>query len=163
MTRISEILAAMIACPGNTPHDIEHLLKVWGFARTIGELEGLPAKEQRHLEIAAIVHDIACPTLRKRTGSCNGKLQERKGAPMAEAFLESCGVDADDIAAVSFLVAHHHTLEGVDRLTWQILLEADYLVNAGESHYSEANIRRFAETICRTSVGRALLTAIYHV
>jgi hypothetical protein len=34
---------------------------------------------------------------------------------------------------VAFLVGHHHTFTGVDGIDWQILLEADYLVNASES------------------------------
>ena len=32
-------------------------------------------------------------------------------------------------------MTHHHTYTGVDGIDYQILLEADYLVNADESHY----------------------------
>jgi len=64
---------------------------------------------------------------------------------------------------VCFLVAHHHTFTGVDGLDWQILLEADYLVNANESGYSEDNIRHFADSLCKTRSGRELFTSIYHV
>ena len=163
MMTIPEILSRMIAFPGNTVHDIEHLLKVWGYARTIGALEGLDAHTQRVLEIAAIVHDIACPALRERTGACNGKLQEQEGAPMAAAFLKDVGLPPADIDRVCFLVGHHHTFAGVDDIDWQILLEADYLVNASESGYSKENIRHFAESLCRTASGRSLFRAIYHV
>ncbi len=37
---------------------INHLVKVYGFAKTIGELEGLDEKTQKILEITAIIHDI---------------------------------------------------------------------------------------------------------
>ena len=163
MMTVSEILARMIAYPGNTRHDIEHLLKVWGYARLIGQREGLDDHALYVLEVAAVVHGIACPALRERTGSCPGKLQEAEGAPMAAAFLRDTGMAPADIDRVCFLVGHHHTFTGVDGLDWQILLEADYLVNAGESGYSEDNIRNFAEKLCRTRSGRELFTSIYHV
>ena len=163
MMTISEILARMIACSGNTRHDIEHLLKVWGYARLIGKLEGLDDHTQSILEISAIVHDIACPGLRERTGSCPGKLQEAEGPALAAAFLENTGLAQADIDRICFLVGHHHSFTGVDGLDWQILLEADYLVNANESGYSEDNIRSFAEKLCKTRAGRALFTSIYHV
>ena len=41
--------------------DVRHFLKVYAYAQTIGLLEGLDEKTQDTLEIAAIVHDIACP------------------------------------------------------------------------------------------------------
>ena len=84
---VSEILARMIGWPGNTRHDVEHLLKVWGYARTIGQLESQDDQSQRVLEIAAIVHDIACPMLRETTGSCPGKRQEEAGPALAAADL----------------------------------------------------------------------------
>ena len=37
---------------------INHLVKVYGFAKTIGELEGLDEKTQKILEITAIIHNI---------------------------------------------------------------------------------------------------------
>ena len=163
MIPISEIMARMIAWPGNTRHDIEHLVKVWAYARTIGQREGLDEAALYALEAAAIVHDIACPALRERTGSCNGKLQEQEGAPMAAAFLEELGLEPQIVERVRFLVAHHHTFTGVDGLDWQILLEADYLVNANESGYSDEAIRNFAHNICKTAAGRELFAAIYHV
>ena len=163
MTPVAEIMARMIDYPGNTRHDIEHLVKVWSYARTIGQLEGLDARALYVLEVAAIVHDIACPALRQRTGSCNGKLQEREGAPMAAAFLEPFGLPREDLERVCFLVGHHHTFAGVDGPDWQILLEADYLVNAGESGYTDDAIRNFADNLCKTPSGRALFTSIYHV
>ena len=163
MMNVSEILARMIGWPGNTRHDVEHLLKVWGYARTIGQLESLDDQSQRVLEIAAIVHDIACPMLRETTGSCPGKRQEEAGPALAAAFLEGTGMPQADIDRICFLVGHHHTFTDIDGPDWQILLEADYLVNAGESGYSTDNIRRFADTLCKTPSGRALFRSIYHV
>ena len=46
-------------------HDVAHFMKVWGFARTIGQLEGLDQQTQQTLEYTAVVHDIACPLCRE--------------------------------------------------------------------------------------------------
>lgn len=37
---IAQILSKMIAASNGNIHDIDHLLRVWAYARTIGELRG---------------------------------------------------------------------------------------------------------------------------
>ena len=66
----------MIAFSDGNFHDIDHLIRVWTYAKTIGELEGLDANKQNILEVAAITHDIACPLSREKYGNTNGKHQE---------------------------------------------------------------------------------------
>ena len=61
---ISQIMEKMIAFSNGSLHDINHLMCVWTYAKTIGELEGLDRRTQETLEIAAITHDIACPLWR---------------------------------------------------------------------------------------------------
>ena len=161
MMTIAEILDRMIASPGSTVHDIEHLLKVWGYARTIGQLEGLDDRTQEILEAAALLHDIACPLCREKYGNTNGKYQEKEGMPLAEAFLKDCGLSPEDNARIVYLVGHHHTLEDIQGMDYQILIEADYIVNAEESHYSIENIRHFREQIFRTESGKTILDSIY--
>ena len=39
--KITEILKKMITFSNGNIHDIDHLIKVWTYAKTIGELEGL--------------------------------------------------------------------------------------------------------------------------
>ena len=47
---IAQILSKMIAASNGNIHDIDHLLRVWAYARTIGELEGLDAEIAAHTE-----------------------------------------------------------------------------------------------------------------
>lgn len=63
---------------GGNLHDINHLICVWTYAKTIGELEGLEQETQTTLEIAAITHDIACPLCRRKYGNTIGKHRRRK-------------------------------------------------------------------------------------
>ena len=142
-------------------HDIDHFLKVWAMAKTIGELEGLDSHTQKVLELTAVVHDIACPLCREKYGNTNGSNQELESPPLVETFFEGLPVDPADLSRISFLVAHHHTDTGVDGLDYQILLEADFLVNAGESGYSRAVIEKFRQRVFRTKSGIRLLDSMY--
>ena len=158
---IAELTAKMIVASEGNLRDISHFLKVYAYAKTIGELEGLDRETQETLETAALLHDIACPLCRRKYGNTNGKYQEREGAPMAREFLRGAGVPEARAERVAYLVGHHHTPGGVDGPDYQILLEADYLVNADKNGCPAKNIRHTLENVFRTKSGSDLLRAIY--
>ncbi|MCI2062653.1 MAG: HD domain-containing protein [Eubacteriaceae bacterium] len=160
---VSEIILKMIDYSAGNVHDISHFLKVHAYAKVIGECEGLSSDSLEILEIAAVVHDIACPLCREKYGYTNGKYQEREGEALAEEFLREAGLSEKVISRVVYLVGHHHTFTDVDGLDHRILLEADYLVNADESGYSQANIRHTLEYVYRTRTGTALLKSVYGI
>jgi len=160
---IAEILRKMIAFSDGNLHDIDHLVRVWTYARTIGELEGLDARTQRTLEIAAIVHDIACPLCREKYGNTNGRYQELEGAPMAREFLADAGLEPEEADRVAYLVGNHPTLRDIDGADYQILIEADYIASAAENGWSAGNIANFAENMCKTAAGRSLIKAVFGV
>ena len=83
---ISQIMEKMIAFSNGNLHDMNHLMCVWTYAKTIGELEGLDRRTQETLEIAAITHDIACPLCREKYGNTNGKRQEEEGGPLVRSL-----------------------------------------------------------------------------
>jgi len=158
---ISAAIERMIAFYEGNLHDIDHFLKVWAMAKTIGEQEKLDRKTQQTLELAAVVHDIACPLCRKKYGNTNGENQERESAPLVTAFFADLAVPGLDVERITWLAAHHHTYTNVDRLDHRILLEADFLVNAGESGYSREVIKSAQTRIFRTATGIRLLNEIY--
>ena len=140
---------------------INHFLKVWAFAKTIGEQEGLDDQTQLTLELAAVVHDIACPLCRQKYGNANGKYQELESPPLVEDFFAGMPVERDMAERISWLVAHHHTYTHVDGLDYQILLEADFLVNADEGGLARAAIENMRQSVFRTGAGVRLLDSIY--
>ena len=160
-TGTEEIIVKMIEYSDGNLHDINHFMKVYGYARTIGTCEGLSGAEQKTLEIAAVLHDIACPLCRSRYGNTDGKRQEEEGILLARDFLQPLQLPEEMKERVAWLVGHHHTLTGIEGADYQILIEADYLVNADESGYSRENIRNMCEKVFRTGTGKALLNAIY--
>ena len=160
---VSQIMEKMIAFSDGNIHDIDHLIRVWSYAKTIGELEGLDSDTQVILEIAAITHDIACPLCREKYGNTNGKHQEEEGELMVRSFLADTELKPEQIDRVAFLVGHHHTLMGIDALDWQILVEADYLANASENGYSTQNIQSFIRRIGKTESGKKLIRDVFHI
>ena len=151
----------MIAFYRGNIHDIDHFLKVWAMAKTIGELEVLDKHAQEVLELAAVVHDIACPLCRQKYGNANGKYQELESPPLVEDFFAGMPVERDMAERISWLVAHHHTYTHVDGLDYQILLEADFLVNADEGGFVRAAIENMRQSVFRTGAGIRLLDSIY--
>ena len=58
---ISEIMQKMIAFSNGNRHDINHLLKVWGYAKTIGDAEKLDQ----------LLHSDVTPASRRSMGLRN--------------------------------------------------------------------------------------------
>ena len=158
---ISQIMEKMIAFSDGNIHDIDHLIRVWTYSKTIGELEGLDAQTQFVLEVAAITHDIACPLCREKYGNTNGKLQEQEGAIMVRDFLSDTGMSEEQIKRVAFLVGHHHTFTDIDGIDYQILVEADYIANATENGYSRQNVVNFMQKIMKTESGKRILKSVF--
>lgn len=155
--RHGRLIEAMMELYRGDAKRIQHFLKVWGFARTIGAGEGLDERTRFIPETAAIVHDIGIHTCEEKFGNCAGKLQELEGAPLAEKLLTQLGYEQEVIDRVSWLVGHHHTYSDVTDIDHQILLEADFLVNSFEDAMEIEQIRRFRDAVFRTRTGTRLL------
>ena len=151
----------MIAFYRGNIHDIDHFLKVWAMAKKIGELEVLDKHAQEVLELAAVVHDIACPLCREKYGNTSGKHQEEESAPLVAEFFKDVPAGELDVERITWLVTHHHTYTNVEGMDYQILLEADFLVNAGESEYSKQAIENFCRKVFRTEAGTHLLKSMF--
>ena len=158
---VNDMMIKMIQESNKNTHDIAHFLKVYTYAKLIGEKEGLDETTQKTLEIAAIIHDIACPLCREKYGNTNGKYQEKEGIALAEKFLKEVEVEGQMKERIVYLVSHHHTYTSVDGADYQILLEADFLVNADESKMTVDAIQGARERFFKTKSGIALLNSIY--
>lgn len=158
---INNVLAKMITYSDGNKHDIAHFLKVYTYARMIGEMENLSERQQETLEIAAVIHDIACPVCRKKYDNTNGSNQEKESPELVEDFLKDIEIDPEMKSRINYLVSHHHTYTNVDGIDYRILLEADFLVNADESEMSEKAILTARKRVFATNTGKNLLTSIY--
>lgn len=160
--QLSALFDAMTAYYTGDQRRINHFIKVHAYARQIALHEGLSAEAQFTLEAAALTHDIGIREAERLYGECGGKLQERLGPPEAARMLTDLGFDAAVIDRVCFLIAHHHTLQGVDSIDWQILLEADFLVNMIEDNLSANAIAQTKALIFRSPYAITLLERLHH-
>ena len=91
------------------------------------------------------------------------KLQETMGAPMARDFLADTGMAEEQIERVAYLVGHHHTLDSIDGLDYQILIEADFIVNACEKGWGGEKVKYFRDTVMTTAAGKRIVEAVFGV
>ena len=143
------------------PMRIHHFIKVHRFAQMIGRMEKLDEHTQFVVECAALVHDIGIRPALEKYGSSNGKLQEQEGPAYARAMLEQLDISSEDIHRICYLVAHHHTYTNIDGIDYQILVEADFLVNLYEDAVSPEGIRRAYDAVFRTESGRRLCREMF--
>lgn len=143
------------------PKRIQHLMKVHRFAQLIGRMEHLDPHTQFLTECAALVHDIGIRPAEEKYGRCTGKLQEQEGPSYARRMLEELGLDAADTERICYLVGHHHTYTNIDGPDYQILVEADFLVNFYEDGLDAAAVRSALETVFRTRAGKELCRISY--
>ncbi|MCD7836347.1 MAG: HD domain-containing protein [Lachnospiraceae bacterium] len=158
---IEAIMREAVKYDNNDIRRINHFLKVYTYAKMIGEGEKLQPDEQYILETAAILHDIGIHESERKYNSCAGSYQEIEGPGIAGDILTGLGVDERIIDRVRFLVGHHHTYAGVDGKDYQILIEADFFVNADEDKMSLDAVKNFYDKIFRTETGKKLFSDMY--
>ncbi|MGN1130844.1 MAG: HD domain-containing protein [Ruminococcus sp.] len=163
MLKINDTINAMITYFKGDVKRIQHFLKVYAVARTIGINEKLPEDVQYLLEVAAITHDIGIKVSEEKFGSSAGAYQEQEGPAEAEKLLSEIGYEEDFIDKVCFLIAHHHTYKGIDNAPYRILVEADFLVNIYEEHISMELAKNVKEKIFRTESGIKMFEDMYDI
>lgn len=159
----NRLLDAMIAYDAADPKRIQHFLKVYQFAKLIGEEEGLDERTQHILETAAIVHDIGIRPAEAKYGSCEGPLQEKEGEPEAERLLTQLGYEPEVTQRVAYLVGHHHTYSMIDGLDYRILVEADFLVNLYEDNAPMEAVKAAYEKMFVTDAGRKICRVMFGI
>ena len=75
--------------------------------------------------------------------------------------MKALGAEEDVIDRVCYLVGHHHTYNQVDGLDYQILIEADFFVNAYEDNLSTEAMKKVYGQIFKTETGKKLFEKIY--
>ncbi|MGN0383950.1 MAG: HD domain-containing protein [Eubacterium sp.] len=160
---MEELFLEMIKYYDGDPKRIQHFTKVHSYARLIGILEGLSGIELEILEIAAIVHDIGIKPAEEKFGNCSGRLQEQEGPPVAKKLLSSLNFSAPIINRVCFLIANHHTYNNINGLDYQILVEADFLVNMYEDSLPKDTITKTYNSIFKTQTGCIICKNMFNI
>ncbi len=163
MNKEEKLRERMLEYYSGDPARIQHFIKVHAFSVMIGEGEKLPKETMEILRAAALVHDIGIKAAEEKFGSHSGKLQEQEGPAAAERMLAACGYGPAAIARISFLVGHHHTYTGIDGPDYQILVEADFLVNLFEEGLTRRSVWNAYNRVFVTETGRRICRTMYRL
>ncbi len=157
------LFSRMIEYYSGDPGQIQHFMKVYLFARLIAQGEKVSNEMMRILEVAAIVHDIGIKPAIAKYGSAAGPYQEELGMPEAETMLKALGFDEKLIDRVVYLVGHHHTYSSIDGMDYQILVEADFLVNMYEGNMDKKAMKNAFEKYFVTGTGRKIASQMFEI
>ncbi len=161
MITSEKLIRAMIEYYAGDIKRINHFLKVYAFAKTIAEGEGLDADTRVTIEYAAIVHDIGIKVSEEKYNSSAGKYQELEGPPVARQMLLALGESEERTERICALVGCHHTYNNIIGIDHQILIEADFLVNLDEDGASDNAKREVRDKIFKTATGAKILDEMY--
>jgi len=108
---------------------IVHAKKVMEFAEEILRKEG----GNWHIVIpAAILHDVGIKLAEQKYGSNAGHLQEKEGPAIARNILLRAGLKKEEIEEICQIIGSHHSPGKINSLNFDIILDADWLVNLDE-------------------------------
>ena len=158
---IQKLHYEMIRLYRGDPARIQHFCKVHSYAKLIAELEQVDAPTRFILEAAALTHDIGIHFCEQKYGSCNGKLQEKEGPAIAQKLLAELDFAPEISPRVQYLIAHHHTYDAIDGMDYQILVEADFLVNLYEDGSSTETAASVYRKIFKTRAGKAICREMF--
>lgn len=160
---INKLHLAMIELYSGDAKRIQHFCKVHSYAKLIGETENIDTKSLFILEVAALTHDIGIHICEEKYQSCNGKLQEKEGPAIAEQLLKKLGFEDDVSDRVQYLIAHHHTYNNIDGIDYQILIEADFLVNILEESLSKEAALNAYNNVFKTECGKKICKEMFAI
>lgn len=140
---------------------INHALKVYGFAQCIAGNENVSPNEMQVIELAAILHDIGIKEAELKYNSCSGHYQEIEGPHVARQLLSGIDLDADLLERICYLIGHHHSYHKIDGIDFQILVEADFLVNIFEENMVPNAINTIVNKHFKTNSVQLLAKSMY--
>ena len=113
---------------------VNHAVKVAQYAEDILKIEG-----GHPLVVlgAAYLHDIGIKEAEKKYGSASVEDQEKEGKAIAEDILMKLNVQRGIVNEICDIIGHRHHPREKETLHFQILYEADWLINMEENGLSK--------------------------
>jgi hypothetical protein len=159
--RIAKVALAMMQKNSGDIKRIDHSLKVFGYAQLLGAAESLDENTSQILELTALLHDIGIHLAERKYGMSKSHDQEIEGPPVAREILASLDFEPEVVERVCFIISKHHTFTAVNGLDFQLLVEADFLVNSTEDQMSNHQIVHFAKNIFKSKSGMIYLRLLF--
>lgn len=126
---------------------VQHFVRVYTLAKSIGELEHLSDEEQLDLELAALTHSV----------------EKETRVPVVRDMLRECGIAETAAMHVCHMIENTENYEHIGTLDHQILIEAKMIVDFKEHNTPVNDIVRQAEDIFITNTGKLFLKRAFHL
>jgi putative nucleotidyltransferase with HDIG domain len=144
---------------------VNHALKVAQYAEEILKIEG-----GHPLVVlgAAYLHDIGIKQAEEKYGSASVEDQEKIGPDIARDILNRLNVQRGIVDEICDIIGHHHHPREKETLNFQIVYEADSLVNMEEDGLSkdpekiEEIIGKNFKTVTGKKLAREFLERVTH-
>ncbi|MBD5493933.1 MAG: phosphohydrolase, partial [Lachnospiraceae bacterium] len=85
----------------------------------------------------------------------------KEGPDLAKRLMADLHFDEQVSERVQYLIAHHHTYDNMDGIDYQILVEADFLVNIMEGGLSKEATLNTYNNIFRTECGKKICKEMF--
>lgn len=151
----------MIQYFGNDVRRINHALKVYGFATCIAKNENLSENELFITDTVAILHDIGIKNAEIKYNSSAGQYQELEGPEVAKSLLTDLNLNPEILERILYIIGNHHSYHKIDGTDFQILVEADFLVNIDEDQFAPSAIESVRKKYFKTKTGIGILDAMF--
>ncbi|MBM4341156.1 MAG: HD domain-containing protein [Deltaproteobacteria bacterium] len=139
---------------------VNHALKVARYAEQILKVEG-----GNPLVVlgAAFLHDIGIHEAERKYQSSSGRYQEQEGPPIAREILTKLEIEKEIIDEICDIIGHHHHPREEETLHFQILYEADWLVNIEEEGIAgdREKLEKLIAKVFQTVTGKKLAEELY--
>jgi HD superfamily phosphodiesterase len=156
-----EVLKKMIEYFKSDVERINHAFKVLDFAIIMAYDENIDKISHEIIVYSAILHDIGILEAERKYGSSRGKYQEMEGPYIAREILTDLNIHDEIVDRVCYIVGHHHSYTMIDGMDFQIVVEADFLVNMFEDDLEREAIKNIKENIFKTDSGLKLVNTMY--
>jgi HD superfamily phosphohydrolase YqeK len=156
---INKIINRMIEFNKSDARRISHALKVYAFAHNMAVNEGL--QDTFVIDVSSVLHDIGITVCEKKYNSAAGIYQELEGARVARMLLADLEIEDDRLEKILFYIGNHHTYNATKDIEFQILIEADLIVNAHEEKLDLYKIQEIKDKTFKTRVGKKLIDTVF--
>lgn len=156
-----QVMSQMVTYFQNDPKRINHALKVYSFAQLISATEILAFSTRDVINYTALLHDIGIKVSEAKYASAAGNYQELEGPPIARQILTELNISSAIIERCCFIIGNHHSYSKIDGIDFQILVEADFLVNIYEDDLDIETIKTIQTKFFKTLTGKKLLQSMY--
>lgn len=141
---------------------INHALKVLKFAEQIMQGEGIDEETGKIITITAILHDVGIKVAEQKYHSSSGMYQEIEGPPIVREIMTRRNEPAALVDRVAYIVGGHHTAFKNNGLDFQVIWEADLLVNIEEDGLDKSDkLSEIIEKNFRTATGIRIAHKLY--